>query len=115
IPAMTATNTPTKGLPDSTAPIKPKTAPMIIMPSTPRFSTPDRSTTSSPMAASKSGVDATMMLMRMASVMAMRGLRRLSALRQDETDPVEDQRIASEHKEKQQALEHLCGSARHAE
>ena len=37
---------------------KPVTAPISIIPSTPRFSTPDFSTTSSPSAARSSGVDA---------------------------------------------------------
>ena len=41
---------------------KPQTAPITIMPSTPRLSTPERSTTSSPMAASRNGVDAVMMV-----------------------------------------------------
>jgi hypothetical protein len=37
---------------------------MIIMPSTPRFRTPERSTTSSPIAASSSGVAAVAMVMK---------------------------------------------------
>ena len=47
---------------DSIGPMgpNPQTAPVIIMPSTPRFSTPARSTTSSPIAASRIGVAATM-------------------------------------------------------
>ena len=43
----------------SCAAINPITAPVIIMPSTPRFKTPARSTTNSPIAANKIGVEAT--------------------------------------------------------
>ncbi len=50
---------PITGLPVSTAAINPQTAPMIIMPSTPRFRTPAFSTTNSPIAASMMGTDAT--------------------------------------------------------
>ena len=50
-----------RGLPVDTAVMKPQIAPMIIMPSTPRFSTPDFSTTSSPKAASKAGWSAKLM------------------------------------------------------
>ena len=39
-----------------TAIMKPMTAPVIIIPSTPRFRTPDFSTTASPMAAKRTGV-----------------------------------------------------------
>ncbi len=44
--------------PESKAPPNPQAAPTIIMPSTPRLSTPARSVTSSPVAAINSGVDA---------------------------------------------------------
>ena len=44
--------------PVSQAPPNPQAAPTIIMPSTPRLSTPARSVTSSPVAAINSGVDA---------------------------------------------------------
>src|SRR5262245_17956224 len=44
---------------------KPAMAPTIIMPSTPRLSTPERSATSSPVAAMRSGVAAIMALIRM--------------------------------------------------
>ena len=44
--------------PVNQAPPKPQAAPTIIMPSTPRLSTPERSVTSSPVAAINSGVDA---------------------------------------------------------
>ena len=58
-PAKMPAAVPTKVDPVSSAPAKAQTAPMIIMPSTPRLSTPARSTTSSPDAASSSGVEAT--------------------------------------------------------
>jgi hypothetical protein len=50
-----------------TAAAKLQAAPIAIMPSTPRLRTPERSVTSSPMAAMRSGVDAVMMVRRMAS------------------------------------------------
>ena len=50
-----------------TAAAKLQAAPIAIMPSTPRFSTPERSVTSSPKAAISSGVDAVTMVSRMAS------------------------------------------------
>src|SRR5665647_2622875 len=80
---------------------------MIIMPSTPRLSTPERSTTSSPAAASSSGVDAAITDMIMASSSPMNvslgGLFEWS----DQTDAIEDQGIAGQHVEQQDALEHL--------
>src|ERR1700730_10600175 len=77
---------------------------MIIMPSTPRLSTPARSTTSSPAAASSSGVEAASTATMMASSRPMGHL----ATRCAETDAVEDQGIAGEHVEQQDALENLC-------
>ena len=50
---------PNKGLPVETAAIKPQIAPIIIIPSTPKFRTPDFSTINSPVAANKIGVAAT--------------------------------------------------------
>src|ERR1043165_6051604 len=90
------------------APPKPQAAPTIIMPSTPRFKTPARSTTSSPDAASSSGVDAVMMVSRMASANSMGDLRG-----EQQTEAVEDQRVAGEHVEQQDALEHLGEIERH--
>mmetsp|Transcript_18462 Transcript_18462/g.30093 ORF Transcript_18462/g.30093 Transcript_18462/m.30093 type:complete len:185 (-) Transcript_18462:12291-12845(-) len=52
---------PTAGDPVFTAMMNPQTAPVIIIPSTPRLRTPARSTTSSPMAASRIGVEAAIM------------------------------------------------------
>src|SRR4051794_4225547 len=90
------------------APAKPQAAPTIIMPSTPRFRTPARSTTSSPDAASSSGVEAVMMVSRRASTNSMSDLRS-----EQQTETVEDQRIAGEHVEQQNALEHLGEVERH--
>src|SRR6185312_15739470 len=84
---------------------------MIIMPSTPRLSTPERSTTSSPAAASRSGVEAAITDSVMASSMPMRGPSR----RGDQPDAVKDQRVAGEHVEQQDALEHLGEIERHLE
>src|SRR5687767_7658195 len=77
------------------------------MPSTPRFSTPARSTTSSPDAASSSGVEAVITVSRIAS-MNMGGL-----WCGDQAEPVQNQRVAGEHIEQQDALEHLGEVERH--
>ena len=58
MPATMPHSAPTMIEPVSQAPPKPQAAPTIIMPSTPRLSTPARSATSSPVAASSSGVEA---------------------------------------------------------
>src|SRR5690606_22050953 len=101
-PTRMAAKMPSQADPVMKATPKPVTAPMIIMPSTPRLRTPERSTTSSPMAAISSGVAAVAMVSRMASNMA-----RLpgSRLRPDEADLVVDQRVAGEHEEEDHALE----------
>src|SRR5579871_624559 len=82
---------------------------MIIMPSTPRLSTPERSTTSSPAAASNSGVEAAITDSVMASSMPMGGPLRGG----DEADAMDDQRVAGEHVEQQDALTHLGEVERH--
>src|ERR1700686_4329179 len=76
---------------------------MIIIASAPRLSTPERSTTNSPDAASKSGVDAAITDRMMASSSSMHGLSDGA----QQTDAVDDQRVAGEHVEQQDALEHL--------
>ena len=48
-----ATTTPSQGLPVAAALANPATAPMSIIPSTPRFRTPERSAKISPMAANR--------------------------------------------------------------
>src|SRR5690606_654914 len=111
-PTAMAANTPSHGEPVVCATAKPVTAPMIIMPSTPRLSTPERSTTSSPMAAIRSGVAAVAMVMKTASNMACLPYR--AGTRPDEADTVVDQRVAGEHEEQDQPLEgahHLVGQA----
>src|ERR1044072_1651921 len=72
------------------------------MPSTPRFKTPARSTTSSPDAASNNGVEAATTVSRTASTNSMGDL-----WREDEAEAVEDERVAGEHEEQHDALEHL--------
>src|SRR3984957_1918181 len=58
MPATIPQSAPRMIEPVNQAPPKPHAAPTIIMPSTPRLSTPERSVTSSPVAAINSGVDA---------------------------------------------------------
>src|SRR6185295_17041296 len=78
------------------------------MPSRPRLSTPARSTTSSPEAASISGVEAVITVSRIASMNSMERL-----LRTNDADAVEDERVAGEHVEQQDTLEHLGEIERH--
>jgi hypothetical protein len=66
-PAAMPASAPSTELPVAIAAAKPQDAPMTIIPSTPRLSTPERSTTSSPMAAMSSGVDAAITVSRIAS------------------------------------------------
>src|ERR1700685_2336419 len=84
---------------------------MIIMPSRPRLSTPDRSVTSSPAAANSSGVEAAITDSMMASNICMRGLSQ----RADKADAVDDHGVAGQHIEQQDALEHLGEIERHLE
>ncbi len=67
VPATMPQSAPMMIEPVSQAPPKPQAAPTIIMPSTPRLSTPARSVTSSPVAASNSGVEAASTARMMAS------------------------------------------------
>src|SRR5437868_5767897 len=78
------------------------------MPSTPRLSTPARSTTSSPEAASISGVEAVMTVSKTASMNSMDDLRG-----EQRADAIEDQGIAGEHIEQQNALKNLGEVERH--
>src|ERR1700733_1594803 len=89
--------------PVSQAPPNPQAAPTIIMPSTPRLSTPARSVTSSPIAASNSGVDAASTERMMASSSPTGHLWRW----EDQTKPVENERIAGQYVKQQDALKHL--------
>src|ERR1700761_2315552 len=103
MPAMMPQSAPMMMEPVSQAPPKPQAAPTIIMPSTPRLSTPERSVTSSPVAAIRSGVDAASTDRMMASASSTGHLPG----RKDEPEPIEDQGIAGEHIEQQDALKHL--------
>ena len=69
-PAKMAAAMPSDSEPVRLATAKPATAPITIMPSTPRLSTPERSATSWPCAASSKGVAAVMMV-RISFSMAM--------------------------------------------
>src|SRR4029077_8012051 len=101
-PARMPHNAPTAIDPVAYAPAKPHAAPTIIMPSAPRFKTPARSTTSSPEAASNSGVEAVITVSRTASMNSMDDLRR-----EQHTDAVENERVAGEHVEQKNALKHI--------
>src|ERR1700730_5500579 len=76
---------------------------MIIIPSTPRLSTPARSATSSPAAASSSGVEAASTARTMASASPMGCL----AMSPHQVNPAEDERIGRDDKEQEDALESL--------
>src|ERR1700722_9796494 len=103
VPATMPQSAPMMVEPVSHAPPKPQAAPTIIMPSTPRLSTPARSVTSSPVAAINSGVDAANTESMMASNSATGHLWR----REDQTEPIENEGIAGQHIEQQDALKHL--------
>src|SRR5690606_2943658 len=104
----------------------PVTAPITIMPSTPRLSTPERSTTSSPIAAMSKGVAAVAIVMSICSSTLGRlpGLRfgSFRGRRACDPNPVVDECVAGEHEEEQHALKcphrlvgdadrNLCGFA----
>src|SRR5207237_7878856 len=97
VPAMTPHSAPRRTEPVSQAPPKPQAAPTIIMPSTPRLSTPERSLTSSPVAAMSSGVDAASTARMMASTSSTGHL----TVREDQLEAVEDEGIASQYVEQQ--------------
>src|SRR5712671_3622065 len=103
VPATIPQRAPMTVEPVSQAPPNPQAAPTIIMPSTPRLRTPARSTKSSPLAASSSGVEAASTARMMASSNSIGGLSQ----RHDQPDPVENQGIAGQHIEQQDALKHL--------
>src|SRR5712672_3679036 len=94
---------PRKIEPVSQAPPNPQAAPTIIMPSTPRLSTPARSVTSSPVAAISNGVEAASTARMIASSSPTGHLSR----RGNQPETVEDERVAGQHVEQQDALEHL--------
>src|SRR3979409_607359 len=94
---------PMKVEPDRNAPPNPQAAPTSIMPSTPRLSTPARSVTSSPVAAINSGVEAASTARMIASSSPTGHLSR----GEDEPEPVENERVAGEHVNKQNAWKYL--------
>src|SRR5215510_8769300 len=104
VPARIPQSAPTKIEPVSQAPAKPQAAPIIIMPSTPRLRTPERSVTSSPVAAIRSGVDAASTDRMMASTSST---GHHLTIGEDQPETIEDQRVAGEHVEQQEALKNL--------
>src|SRR5260221_4500768 len=103
VPAIMPQMAPMMIEPESQAPPNPQAAPTIIMPSTPRFSTPARSVTSSPVAAINSGVDAASterMIASTSSTVHLSG-------RENEPEAVENETVAGEHIEQQNALKYL--------
>src|SRR6202171_4573230 len=103
VPASIPQSAPIMIEPLSQAPPKPQAAPTIIIPSTPRLSTPARSVTSSPVAAINSGVDAASTDRMIASSSSTGHLSR----REDQPEPVENKRVAGEHVEQQNPLKDL--------
>src|SRR5216683_3783030 len=103
VPATMPQSAPMMVEPVSHAPPNPQAAPTIIMPSTPRLSTPARSVTSSPVAAISSGVDAANTERMMASSSPTGHLSR----RENQPETVENEGVAGEHVEQQDALKHL--------
>src|SRR5690554_4630864 len=87
---------------------------MIIMPSTPRFSTPERSVTSSPTAASRSGVAAVAMVMRTSSNIGTRPLPAHGRFGH-QPDAIMYEGIAGEHEEQDHSLEDPCYLVRQAD
>src|SRR5712675_3474153 len=103
MPAAMPHSAPMMTEPVSQAPPKPQAAPTIIMPSTPRLSTPARSVTSSPVAASSSGVAAASTARMMASTSPTGHLSR----RENQPEAIENEAVAGEHVEQQNALKYL--------
>src|SRR3984885_1904441 len=103
VPATIPHSAPIMVEPVSQAPPNPQAAPTIIMPSTPRLSTPARSVTSSPVAAISRGVDAASTERMMASSSPTGHLSRW----ENQTEPIENERVAGEPVEQQEALKPL--------
>src|SRR6202022_3278458 len=104
VPATIPQRAPTIIEPVNQAPPNPQAAPTIIMPSTPRLRTPARSVTSSPVAAINSGVDAASTARMIASTSPTGHLSRWK----NEPEAVENEGVAGEHVEQQDALKYLC-------
>src|ERR1700722_12031129 len=103
VPATIPQSAPRTIEPVSQAPPKPHAAPTIIMPSTPRLSTPERSVTSSPVAAINRGVDAASTDRMMGSSSSTWHLSGGG----DQPDPVENEGIAGQHIKQQDTLKNL--------
>src|SRR3984957_2501592 len=99
VPATIRHSAPIMVEPVSQAPPNPQAAPTIIMPSTPRLSTPERSVTSSPVAAINNGVDAASTDRMIASSNSTGHLPR----RENQSETVENERVTGEHIEQQDA------------
>src|ERR1700755_3570829 len=108
MPATAPQSAPMMIEPESQAPPKPQAAPTIIMPSTPRLSTPERSVTSSPVAAINRGVDAVITDRTIASISFGPKCSTWHLSRTgNQRDPVENKGIAGEHIKKQDPLKDL--------
>src|SRR5487761_1981227 len=109
VPAAIPQTAPKMVEPVSQAPPNPQAAPTIIIPSTPRLSTPERSVTSSPVAAINSGVDAASTDSTIASSSSTGHLSRS----ENQPEPVKYERVAGEHVEQQNALKYFCDIQRY--
>src|SRR5512145_3185555 len=109
MPAPRPARTPRKALWLWCVTAKATMAPTDMMPSAPRFSTPDFSVTSSPRAVMTSGVPATMVSKRME-------VKRLCSMASRapfaEAGPEVDEHVRAEQEEKQESLEHLGDGGR---
>src|SRR5215468_4658064 len=130
VPATTAASSAQAILPVASSAAKAANAPITIMPSTPRLSTPARSATSSPVAASTSGVAAistlTRMLLTRSKVVSLgcwrrcdgdRARRRLPVpafgrgARGPPARPIVDRDVGRQHEKQQHALERADAGA----
>src|SRR5271155_452122 len=115
MPARMPQSAPISVEPDMKAPPNPQAAPTIIIPSMPRLSTPARSTTNSPDDASKSGVEAVITVrIKLTENISLKISRRASTMGRhrfshgsQQADAIDNQRIAGQHVEQQDALEYL--------
>ena len=106
-PASIATTTPSHGLPVDTAVEKPATAPISIIPSTPRLRTPLRSARISPIAANSEDRPA-----RDARGQDRGQVHQAVASAAVEPDPVADEDVAADQAEQDDALDHRRDAGR---